>query len=382
MAYPRGYPGNTAAEVRATLDGVANGGGLPSWLTVTRGAGSWSRQTAAAVNGTTFITLGTAQNTGRFDYDPQSGRALLLIEPTRTQCLHYSNFVDGDADHRPDTWGPGVGTVDVDFDVATGGPHGGIVTRLLSTATTDKGFGTAAYTMAGVTEYTYSIWERAVGLVGVATMRAFGNPEVQYSIAAGSHDWTRTQGTGTTVGVPAAAYLRSNTMGLGQLSLVLPQIEAAECASSYISTAAGVTAARAAELCTIDPTLVGRLSGRVSFLWRPDFASTTALTVSPVLFAWAAGYELLYDPADDKLKMMVGGVSQAETAALTFSRQALMRVGMVYSSAGTSLTVNGVTTTDTTSWGDPGVLATYLGSRAASVNCRPGAYGDLLLAAL
>jgi hypothetical protein len=175
---------------------------------------------------------------------------------------------------------------------------------------------------------------------------------------------------------------RLNTAGspLGTLGVQLPMLEAGDCASSFTS------ATRAAELCTVDPSMVGRTSGCVSFLWRPGYASTTALSLTPCLFAWAAGYEIIFDPADDQLKLVVGGVNRASCSAITWSAGDLLRVTARYSSAGNQLSLSTATSGeiagDSTTWGDPGVLATYLGSRAASVNCRPSGYGDFLSAAI
>lgn len=365
---------------RARLDEVD---GLPVWANLTRGPGSWSRQTAPAVDGQTFIELGTSEDTPRWDYDPASGRLMLLIEPTRTNVVGPSLLTDvATADELPDGWAATAGAAGVDFETTVAGsPTGGPKFRLLDTATANRG-ALWITALAATTQYAMSVWVRrtaagAANLIGIET-----NPGVYANLplSALAHDWARAVDLATTVGAGGDILLLAALADpAGIVELAAPQVEAGDCATSPIL--GDVAATRAAELLTIDPSVVGRTSGFVSFLWRPDYASTAALTVNPCLFAFAAGYELIYDVADDKVKIVVGGVNQAASAALTFARQSLHRISLRYGSGGTQLTVDGLTYEDTTTWGDPGALAPYLGSRAASVNCRPAAYGDLVLAA-
>lgn len=356
---------------------------LPSFMSYTQGAGSWSYQSAPILNGTTFILYGTTQNFPRFDYDALAARTMLLMEPARTNEGHYSNFVDAAADDNvPDNW-TGTGTVDVDFQSQSGGPHGGQVLAILDTNTNSRGCHANAG-VAALTLYQCSIWMR--GVAGAAdlfyALHLGGAAFAQYTAPAGTYDWTRVYTSGTTEAVPGSSYyMRAVADPAGVVRMCMAQVEAGDCPTSWIPTPAGAVVTRAAALCAIDPAVVGRLSGDVSFLWRPDYPSTQALGLDPVLHAWAPGYELLFDPADDKLKVMVAGTKRAESAALSFARKTPIRVRVRYGAAGQQLTVDGVSTVNSTAWGDPGILAPYLGSRAASANCKPAAYGDYISAA-
>lgn len=351
--------------------------GLPSWMSLTRGAGSWSRQTAPAVDGTTFIELGTAQNTGRFDYDPVSGRTMLLIEPTRTNIVPNPNFVDVAPNNNvPDGWTTAFGAAGVNFQCVGAGPHGGTVYRNI-----DSSGHFQLVVVPGASGIACSVWVRRVTAAGAFSILSVDVPPGSPTIALGAatHDWQRFISQETTAGAGAAVYFLYRQAGSDDVLFALPMAEVGDCASSFVD------GTRAAELLTIDPTRVGRLSGTVQGLVRMDFGSTAALTVDPVVHCWANGYKLVYDPADDKLKVVVAGTKRAESAALTFSRQALIRWRVRYGSAGQQLTVigGGVSAeyTNATAWGDPGALAPYLGSDAASANCRPMAHADYLSAA-
>lgn len=380
--FSRGYHGR--ANI-APLDGSRP---LPSWLSVTRGAGSWSRQTAPAVDGTTFIELGTAQNSGRFDYADSVGRSMLLIEPTRTNEITDSNFLDAGANEIPDGWTANPGTPGVDWSCETGGPHGGLKFQIKDTAVAHRGV-RQAVTIVNGTTYAYSVLTRRTGTAGAGSIYTFDTSvgaAAQMVANALLHDWLLEYEVRATNNIgPYNSYMNVVNDPDGVWEFALAQLEAGDCPTSRIPSQGG-EATRAAELCTVDPGVVGRMSGSVSFLWRPDFASTATLTVSPCMWAWAAGYEIIYDPADDKIKVVVGGVNRASSAALTFARQGTVKITVRYGTAGTQLTTHvgsgaAATVADANAWGDPGVLAPYLGSRAASVNCRPAAYGDLLLAA-
>lgn len=360
--------------------------GLPSWMTFTRGAGSWSRQTAAAVDGTTFITTGTSENTARFDYG--GGRTMLLIEPTRANVIPVSNFVDAGTNNVPDGWAINAGAAGTDFECVAGGPHGGLKFRIMDTAVVSRG---CYYDNANVDYGVVAVsgWYRRTGTAGAASVDSVhggaGGSWGTLSLGTALCDWTLFQGTKDTTGGVGMDYVgmfyaATGTDPPGVVECALPQAETGDCATSYIPTTAGAVT-RAAELCAVDPGRVGATAGYVSFLWRPDYASTTALTVSPVLFQWAPNWELYFDPADDKLKLTVDSAAGAESAALTFARQGLLHVGVRYGSFGTRLYVDGVETTDASAWGAP-ALAPYLGSRAASANCRPAAYGNFLSTAV
>jgi len=351
--------------------------GLPAWLTCTRGAGSWSYQSAPAVDGTTFITLGTSEDTPRFDYDPTSGRRMLLIEPTRANIVPNSNFVDVAPNNNvPDGWTNAFGAAGVNFECTAPGPHGGTVYRNI-----DSSGHFQLVAVPGGSGIACSLWVRRVTAAGAFSILSVDVPPGSPTIALGAatHDWARFISQETTVGAGAAVYFLYRQAGSDDVWMALPQAEVGDCASSYVN------GTRAAELYTLDTSVVPRTSGSVSFLWRPDFASTAALTANPVLFAWAPNWEMYYDVADDKLKVLADGAAGAESAALTFARQALFRLTVRYGAAGTQLTVaqQGVATavtTDASAWGTP-TLASYLGSRAASASCRPAAFGDLRMAA-
>lgn len=370
------YRSVSGLRIHARLDSAH---GLPSSMAMTRGAGSWSRQSAVALDGTTFIVLGSAVNTARFDYG--GGLEGVLVEPTRTNDPVRTNFVDADVNDIPDAgWLVSVGAGGVDFNCVAGGPHGGVAFRLEDTAVVSRGCnGPFSYT--DNTALVFSIWVHRSGAGGAGdTIRgwetAAGRQDL--TLSAAPHDWTRYQGAPATSpigvgGVTDWIYLQAQGDPTGVVTLVMPMLEPGDCASSYIQTVAAATT-RAAELLTVDPSLVGRTSGDVQFQCRFDYASTAALTVRPCLFPWAAGYEVVFDPADDKIKVVVAGVDRAETAALAFARQSWHDVRVIYGASGQRLIVDGVETTNSTAWGDPGVLATYLGSRAASVNCRPHAF--------
>lgn len=365
-------------KVWARMDAAS---GLPSCMGLDRGAGSWSRQSAPAVDGTTFIELGTAEDTPRFDYDPVSGRELVLVEPTRTNALPDSNFADAAPNTAPAGWTSHGVTYDTE---ATGSPHGGPV--FVNDAIAGTGIRDAV-DLAAATDYAVSRWVRRTGVEGATTLYTIdtdpGTPT--QSIGSVNHDWTRYGSVITKIGAAGDVFygfvVATVAQAGGFIRQAEPQVEAGDCHSSFIPTSGGA-ATRAAELLSIDPSVVGRLSGRQGWLWRPDYPSTQALSARPVIKAWAAGYELVYDPADDKIKFVVAGVDRAETAALTFARQARMRLSVAYGAAGTQIVLDGLATSNPTAWGDPGVLAPSLGSRAASVNCRPSAFGDYWSASL
>lgn len=363
--------------------------GLPPYMALTRGPGSWSRQTAPALDGTTFIELGTAENTARFDYDPVTGRTLVLVEPTRTNISPDSNFIDAGGNDIPDGWLIGAGAGGVDYNCVAGGPHGGLYFQIEDTAQATRGVYDDSGAIAALTLHQFSEWVRRTGTPGAASVRAFedGAGTVTLDIGTGPYDWTRLFTSSTTAAAVPAPFKYMQTVGdpAGVVALVLQMLEAGDCASSYIPTAAG-SATRAAELLTIDPSVVPRYRGTVSGLVRFDFPSTAALTVDPVIKCWANGYKLVYDPADDKVKVVVAGTKRAETAALSFARQSYLRWRVIYGASGQQLTVslNGgaaATTSNSTAWGDPGALAPFLGSDAASANCRPMAHGDYRAAA-
>lgn len=365
-------------KARAILNSLY---GLPPFLGMDRGAGSWSRQTAPAVDGTTFITLGTAEDEPRWDYG--GGLEGLLIEPTRTNDLLNPNFVDvAPANNVPDGWGS-LGTAGTDFVTAAAGPHGGTILTLKSGCGNLEGPYLPGYGLPAVdTIHACSVWARATGLAAGRELYAIGlsaGVTAKIALATGTFDWTRHSAVVTTGNptVDAARYMLMSASALAQdVSLCLPQIEVGDCVSSFSA------ATRAAELLTIDPTLVGRHRGAVLGLSRFDFPSTQALTVDPVICCWADGYKLVYDPADDKCKVVVAGTKRAASAALTFARQSWIGWRVDYGAAGQKLTlsVNGGAATeytDSTAWGDPGVLAPYLGSDAASANCRPMAHARI-----
>lgn len=383
MGYPATYPGGGVSGIKGRASLLT---ALPSWLTVTRGAGSWSRQTATAAHGTTFLATGTTQNTGRLSYCENAGRLMLLIEPTRSNILQASRLVDAGPDDNPDGWTNANGAAGVDYDCSpTGAPIAEAseqVWRALNTANLAGVQG--GITLGATTTYAVSILARSAGTISAAKncMAINTNPGYDYlALPEGTYDYTWLSRQTTTVGGSAnGVYMQVTASPGAQLSFFSPQVEAGAYRSSWIPTAAAATATRAAELCAVNAARVSASSGVVSFLWSPlGWGSTTFATVA-TLFEWAPNWRLDYDGADDKFKVVVNGTNRAESAAQTFSAGALYRLTVRYGSGGQWLTVNGTTTSDTNAWGSP-TLAPYLGSRAASANCESAHYGDLLLAA-
>ena len=382
MAFTEGVrgPGWSNINIRsvATLDTA-----LPSSMSVTRGAGVWSEQTAAAANGTTFITRGTAENTGRFWYSPTAGRRMLIIEPARTNIVPYANWVDGAEGeaNRPDNWGNIAGTSGVDYTpTAAVGPHGGYIFSMLDTATANRGVVQSGCTILDATQYTWSIWTRRTGTAGAASMFTFNaGANFDITLDATLHDWMMEQATATSTGAGTNCYMCQNGDVPGVLHVALIQLEAGAYATSNIFNAAGAagTSSRAAELCTV--TGLNAASGYVSFLFEPWYANNTFSTIHTLL-EWAPNWRLDYNGGTDTFDVVVNGTIRSTSAAQTFAKRSLHRLAVRYGAAGTELTVNGVTTTNSTAWGTP-VLASYLGSRAASANCESAMYGDLLVAA-
>jgi hypothetical protein len=351
-------------------------------MTFTRGAGSWSTQTAAAVNGTTFISTGTAQNTARFAYNAALGKRALQIEPTRTNLLPDSNMVDTAVDDVPDGWTHSAGTAGVDYNTITpGAPHAGAYWQRENTAVI--GGIVDSINLAALTAYAVSTWARPGGVLGAGNhcLGIYTNPGYPLiALPAGSYDWVRVAEVLTTVGASAADnafYQVPATPGCA-VACALPNVEAGLYATSFIPTTGGA-GARAAELCAVDAAVVGQASGYVGMVWMPGYAST-AFATHANLFTWAPNWWLEYDGADDKLKVIVNGVECAESAALAFAAGSLHSINVRYGASGHALTVDGLTTTNPAAWGAP-VLAPYLGSRAASANCEAAQYADLLLAA-
>lgn len=356
------YRSVSGLRINARLDSAH---GLPSSMAMDRGAGSWSRQSAVALDGTTFIELGTAEDTARFDYG--GGLEGVLVEPAVTNLVVNPLLVDVAPNNNvPDGWTTGFGAAGVNFQAVAGGPlgAGGTIHRIIDSAGHFQ-----LVVIPGGSAISCSMWVRRVTAAGAFTVLSVDVPPGGPTMALGAavHDWQRYAARETTVGAGAALYMIYRSAGSDDVLFALPMVAAEDVASSFVD------GARAAELLTVDPSLVGRTSGDVQLQCRFDYASTAALTVRPCIFPWAAGYEVVFDPADDKIKVVVAGVDRAETAALTFARQTWHDVRVLYGASGQRLIVDGVETTNATAWGDPGVLATYLGSRAASVNCRPGA---------
>lgn len=354
-------------------------------MTVTRGAGSWSRQTAPAVDGTTFIVLGTDQNTGRFSYVSALGRSALLIEPTRTNVVGPSKLTDTvPADGLPDGWAATAGVAAVDFATAAGSPTGGNKFRLLDTATAYRG-GVFVMALAATTQYAMSVWVRRTA-AGAAQLLGIETDPATYSgftLQAVAHDWARATQVATTVGAGGDVFLlTANTDPAGIVEIACPQVEAGAYATSPILGDVSVT--RAAELCALNAGVVGATSGFLGFTFVPEYAQNTFSTIH-TLFEWAPNWRLDYNGGTDTFDVVVNGTIRATSAAQTFSAGAIFRLGVRYGAGGTVLTVDqsGVGAaqyTNATAWGSP-ALAPYLGSRAASANCEGGYYADLLLAA-
>lgn len=371
-----------SALQRVALDATS---GVHSAWTFTRGAGSWSTQTAAAVNGTTFIETGTSEDTPRFEYVASAGRRMLRMEPTRTNHWWSSDFADANADDVPDGgYIVQAGAAGTAFNVVQdSGPHGGDFLRLEDVATAARGvaqdFNGLGATLAAATQHAFSIWIRRTAGGAAAIFTLDLNPGAPtLSLDASAHDWKKYESILTTVGVGRFGFLEASGDPPGIVEMCLPQAEVGAYSTSWIPSG-GADVTRAAELCAVNAAAVAQSSGFVSFLWAPGYASTTALAAAACLFEWAPNWRLDYDPADDKLKVVVNGTNRAESAALTFAAGDLYHLAVRYSGSGQTLYVNGVATSDSTAWGSP-ALAPYLGSRAASANCESAAYGDFLSA--
>lgn len=370
---------------RSGLRGMARldaDNGLPGWVSVARGAGGWSYVNQEPAHGQSFITKGTAQNSARFHYLTAAGRRLLLLEPATTNLVTASNILDAGADDVPDGWTTAAGVPGTDNNViTTGGPDGAGYYVHEATATASKGH-QLAITLAAQ-NYCHSAWHRRTLNAAAANVRSIfdGAGALTYALLTSLHDWTRYSNI-VTVAVAAGnvVYLLTHAgfPAAAQLGTFGVQVEDQLYATTWVPSTGG-TAARAAELCALDASRVGASEGYVSFLWCPLWGSTIAHASVRCLFEWAPNWRLDFDPADDKIKVVVNGTNRAETAALTFAANSVHRVTVRYGSAGQQLTVDGVTTTNATAWGTP-VLAPYLGSRAASANMASAAYGDLELA--
>ncbi len=354
---------------------------IPSWATFTRGAGSWTTQTAELADGVTSFTAGTSQNTPRHHYFSAAGRPMLLVEPARTNLVTASTITEVSVANRPDNWSSIAGVAGTDYDVIAGGPGGGNIFRILDTATANRGVSNTT-TIAALTQYTWSAYTRRTVTAGAGSFfihedGAAGN--VQIAANATLHDWLRETNTSTTgAGASALNYMCASGDPPGVTSYWGPQFEAGAYASTFVpSTVAAVS--RAAELCAISSARIGATSGEVSFLWCPLWANDAFATVA-TLFTWGVGWRLDYDGADDKFKVVVNTTNRAESAAQTFAAGSLHRIKVRYGTFGQILTVDGVTTSNSTAWGSPTVAA-YLGSRAASANCESAGYASLALVA-
>ena len=357
---------------------------LPAWLSVTRGAGVWSEQTAAAVNGTTFISRGTAENTGRFWYSENLTRRGLILEPARTNICPYANFVDGAEgdNNRPDNYGNIAGASGVDYSTtAAVGPHGGYIFTLLDTATANRGVVQSSAVIAGATQYTYSILTRRTDTAGAASLFAWnGGANETITLNATLHDWLLEQATATSGAGGVNVYVCANGDIPGVIELALVQLEAGAYASSHMFNAAGAagTAARAVELCAVDPGAVRSAYGFLSLGVEPWYANNT-FTTEHTLFEWAPGWRLSYNGTTDTFDVVVNGTVRATSAAQTFAKRSAHSIQVYYGSAGTRLVVDGVATTNTTAWGSP-TIAPYLGSSAASANLESAIFTDLVIA--
>lgn len=355
--------------------------GLPSWLGFTRGAGGYSIQTAPAVDGTTFVATGSTQNAPRFSYLAAAGRRLLLVEPTRTNILPDSNFVDAGPNDVPDNWEAGEGAAGTSWNTVTpGAPHGGAFFRIEDVATPDSGV-YDLITLDAVTTYAWSAWIRRTGTGAVSVYTTHTNPGIA-SVALGTaaFDWTRIRSVSANVGAGIAAYMSIvGTRPAGTtISFANPQVEVGPYGSSWIPSSGGA-ATRAAELCAIDPSVVPASRGRISLLWCPFWANTE-VTGTACLFAWGANSRLEFEGTGDTIRVVNESNNRAASAALTFARDTMHRITVDYGSFGTRLTVDGVETVDSNAWVAP-TLAPFLGSRAASAACESAGYGDLVMAA-
>ncbi len=362
-------PGQLAAPLNET--------GLPPWLAFSRAAGNNSYQTAAAVNGTTFISLNAAVNVPRFHYVPALARRCLLVEPARTNLVFNSNFVDvAPADNIPDGWTTTAGAAGVDFTTAAGAPHGGTKLQLLATATAFRGV-FDANTTAALTQYTGSAWVRHLG-AGADLLISHNLIPGFASIATGAaaHDWENRYVTATTVGggAPIFAGMTANNSPAAAIDVALPQLEAAATRSTWIPTLGG-TATRAAERCLISTAIMPTASGDVTFRWIPEFASTEAYG-TPQLLSWNATTYIEVTAAQT-IRIVNAGVARATSAVLAWSAWDVMLVRLQFGAGGTTITVNGTAVTDVNAWVAPALANPALGTDSAGTNCSPAAYADI-----
>lgn len=348
---------------------------LPSELTFTRAAGNNSYQTGPAVDGTTFIAMNAGVNVPRFHYVPALGRRALLIEGTRKNYVHDSNFVC--VANLPGGWGINAGVAGVDFGCAAGGPHGGHYFRILDTAVANVGVVDVACDAIGAaTQFASSLLSyRPVGGAASAWYSWNTNPgAAAIPIPDAAHDWTACSVVASTVGASTTAYLCMVGDPSGAFRSACSQTEVGAFASTWIPTA-GAAATRAAELALISAACINPTEGRLHFPFCPGYASTVTFG-TPWLFRFNANTYIGITAAG-AVQVFDGGVGRATSGALTWNPWDLLDVDLVYGPAGTRLEVNGTTYTDANAWAGAALNAPALGAQAAGTNEANGAFGGL-----
>lgn len=172
--------------------------------------------------------------------------------------------------------------------------------------------------------------------------------------------------------IQSALYLQTGPAGTAgdQIKVACPQLEKGPYASSYTPTWSSATAvARGADICQFTGPAIAAIQGAAATV----IVQTTSLPYSPgsnsSLVAAGAGNSVLSYVTNSNAVGAAAAATYNQTTALTSGTPdytAPMRIGVSYSAAGRSLSVNGgAVVTDANSIGS--IPSAYLGSNGSSL---------------